>query len=416
MKSQILRKALWAVDLALVVVLLLLGARVFGSPAAREVAETGGAAGVEAPPSDLAEPLTDQEVLSILRSGRIVPAPVVAAVRQAPVVAPPEETDITANFRYRLVGTATGATPECAFFVDSTTKQQVAKTVGDDLADAKLVGIWEDRVMIQKGGRTGYLYPEKKADLAALAPPVPARPAYPSVLPRPAVAPQPAPAVESTSEDETDGDEFGEDPDQFIMSEKQFRTYLENAGTYINQVSTQSHVGPDKEIDGLLLTNVPETSEAYKRGFRKGDIITTVQGEPVIDTTSALKVAWDVLKNEEYILDVGIIRNGQEDALTFENLAGVALLLVAQHRGIREVGVPEVGLGLSAGDRSRGQREIESLALHLPQDRYQFPERRVELDARGEHRIVGRLEGYRLAGVYSLGRRRRRSSRSRRGS
>ena len=97
-----------------------------------------------------------------------------------------------------------------------------------------------------------------------------------------------------------------------------FKEYLQNMGKYINELVVLSHYDDNKQLDGLLLAKVPETSEAYKRGLREGDIVTSIQDVPITDTSVVGKVGWQLLDNEDYIVNVVITRNGEEEVLTYE--------------------------------------------------------------------------------------------------
>ena len=134
-----------------------------------------------------------------------------------------------------------------------------------------------------------------------------------------------APAEDSSGDEKgneekegEEGEEELEDPDAMTMSDKQYKGYLDNIGKYLAEIVVLSHYGPDNTLDGLLLAKVPKESEAYKRGLREGDIVKTVQGVPITDTSTASKEAWNVQKNADYYLEIGIIRNGEEEILSYE--------------------------------------------------------------------------------------------------
>jgi C-terminal processing protease CtpA/Prc len=120
-----------------------------------------------------------------------------------------------------------------------------------------------------------------------------------------------------SAEGDTDEEDL-DDPDMMVMTTEQYKNYLENVGRYMNEIIILSHYGPDGKLDGLLLAKVPRESEAWKRGLKEGDIVMTVQGTPVTDTSTASKVAWEVYKNADYTLELGIIRNGEEETLMYE--------------------------------------------------------------------------------------------------
>ena len=319
MKLQDLKKAVWAADAALAIVLVIAAANVFAKPAGPEQPGSTGPSQAARGVTAADRRLSQEEATSIVMSGRIVDAPVTTerpgTIDAAPTAQPP--ADLASQFTYRLVGTAVGAGVSCVFLID-TNGGQVGKAVGDTIGAFRIVGIWEDKIEIEKDGQRAFVNLPKpeKATASAAAPPTP-RPAYVPATPpaRPAAAGQP---TETAAAEGEAADEIFGDPDQMIMSEKQYRGYLENIGKYINEVVIQAHHDAAKQVDGLLLAKVPQESEAYKRGLREGDIVTRIQGQPVAATAEAIRIAWEVLRNEEYLVDIELIRNGQEEVLTYE--------------------------------------------------------------------------------------------------
>ena len=103
-----------------------------------------------------------------------------------------------------------------------------------------------------------------------------------------------------------------------VVSEDDYREYLQNFGRYANEITTQTHYDEDGNVDGILLARVPTSSLAYQRGLREGDIVMSVQDTDITDVGVALRAAWKVLEDEDYLVDVIIMRNGEEEVLTYE--------------------------------------------------------------------------------------------------
>ena len=128
---------------------------------------------------------------------------------------------------------------------------------------------------------------------------------------------KPTPEDQEPSEDDEDTSD-DEELDWNVIPEAQYAEYIQNFGKYASQVVLLSHHDKDKKPDGLILTKVPKTSEAYKRGLRKGDIVKSVQGQAVTDMEAAMRMAYKVLRDNEYLVDVVIMRNGVEETLSYE--------------------------------------------------------------------------------------------------
>jgi len=303
MKIQALKKLVWVVDLiilaafAFVLVNDLRGAN-RTKPAGPPEVTPGGKAN---PASYQATP---DEVAQVTGGGVIIPVaptPLTAAPAVAPVI------DLTKDFAYKLVGTIVEATQSFAIFQDSAGAQSL-KSIGEAVGNGKVSAIFDDYVVIDINGQKANLYRTQPTPLATTA--------------QVASADSASQTGESSGTEasaETSGEEGEEEnPDQMVMSEKAFNDYLKNIGKYTGQITILSHYDDNKKMDGLLLSKVPKTSEAYKRGLREGDIVKQVQDTPVDSTSAALNAIFKVQKDKDYIVDVTIERNGVEEVLTYE--------------------------------------------------------------------------------------------------
>lgn len=324
MKPERIRKLLYAADILLAAGLawtVVSVVRTARAPAADSA--------VSAPAANPAAPgaLSDQEFSFIIDSGAIVPKSVPVEI---PAEVPPSFS--SADFGYTLIGTAVHETVGFAFLEGPNRVQKVG-AIGELIGDARLVRVTDDEAFFERAGQTFSLKREvrvlKGSDVATPLSPGSASagsrfaqtsPAAPQAVAQVASAQAGAPGVQQPTGDaaESSGEEEEEDPDQLVMTRDQYKTYLENVGKYMNEIIVLSHYGPDGQLDGLLLAKVPKESEASKRGLKEGDIIKSVQGIPVTDTGTASKAAWDAYKNEDYTLELEIIRNGEEETLMYE--------------------------------------------------------------------------------------------------
>ena len=319
MNIRIARSALWIVNALLAVAVVFFAFRAFAS---------GQPDGQPAPGADLtmqpadpaaAEPVSDQQVDEIISSGTIVPLP------PPPVQPPPKppevprEVDVLAGFAYDLIGTIVEPERAYAFFQDRSSGKQSVHAVGEKIDAATLVEVSDSRAVIEINGRRGEITSVSAEErtprlpVAAITTPWDRPPAREVAGTAPDISADP----DFEEEDYPYDDEFGE-LDWNIISEEQYTDYVQNIGKYASQVVVLSHFDEEKKADGLILTKVPRESEAYKRGLREGDIVKAVQGESVTDLQAAIRAAFQVLRDNEYLVDVVIERKGVEEVLSYE--------------------------------------------------------------------------------------------------
>jgi type II secretory pathway component PulC len=321
MAIKVTRAVLWIINAALAVTLVLL--------AIKANSATAGPAVVAEPVRDAAafssaarEPLSDEQVREMLSSGRIVPLPKVVTPdpTPAPVEEPtaPEPIDVAREFKCTLIGTIVETEAAYAFLEEAGGRQRVAKQ-GDTVGNAKIIGIWEDRILIEISGERGYIeVPERDGGLVTARSAVVSSARERYLPPEPVITSVTSP-YEEGGDDEEGTDEFDEEElDWDVVSEAQYLDYIQNLGKYVSQVVILTHFDEEKKPDGLILTKVPRDSEAFKRGLREGDIVRSVQGQSVVDLQAAIKVAYQVLRDNEYLVDVIIERNGVEEVFSYE--------------------------------------------------------------------------------------------------
>lgn len=352
MKTSGIKNAVWILDLLLAAAAVYAVVVIVSPPAAPTVttsAAPGQAAGAAAAKYRLAQ----DEAGDIAGPGGYL-VPFIMPASSAPIAASPTGNDsdnVTSQFSAKLIGVAVHPDPaqSCAFF-ESPGQGQTLKSAGDTVANARIVKILNDGVVVDIGGRRGTVrLPSSQGLTEASAAP---RTVAMASMPRPEASPaantepsQPdAPAASADlfrsssdlggipTESITPADAGGtggtgtdaaaeeEEPDidSMVIQEKQFAEYLRNVGKYIGEIVILSHMGPDNKLDGLYLSSVPKSSEAYKRGLRSGDIVKAVQGVAITDTSIAYKTAMQALKDKDYIIDVTLLRKGQEITLTYE--------------------------------------------------------------------------------------------------
>lgn len=312
MKMKIIKKSVWAANALLLGVLLWLAVQVFGGSGEAGLSTTAADPAARAHPSGPSRPLEAGEYENLLSSDSIVPRPPAPtpARRQTP---PPATVDISQLFGRKLIGTIVAQDSAYAVFEEPSGRQTGAFK-GETVGKAKLLGIWKDQVLVEIDGRRGYV-PLQTA--TSKPPPPPREVASARDDAEAAVEAAIAEAADAEAEDEEPGDDETE-LDWDVITEPQYLEYLQNVGKYTSQVTIHSHFDSNKNPDGLVLAKVPRSSEAYKRGLRERDVIKSIQDVPVTDLQAALKVAYQVLRDEDYLVDVVIVRNGAEETLSYE--------------------------------------------------------------------------------------------------
>jgi type II secretory pathway component PulC len=321
----LIKKALWAVDALLVAALAFAVLRMLPSGAADKT--PGGSAGTQpavvAPAAS--EGISGDEAQEITKSGAIVPGVSVhpPSVQQNTTQTPIE---VATNFDYKLIGTILH--PNAAFAVFSGPGgAQTVEGIGNKIGDATVVSVDGSGAILERGGQVFKVkleerkLPQSPAQLAQASPAVPLDNQGPQVaMAAPGLEPGQTPAEQVGADEEGNqtSDQTEEDPDQMIIPLETYKEYLQNMGKYTSQLEIMMHYDEEKKVDGLILTKVPTTSEAYKRGLRQGDIVQSIQDVPITDASVVGNVGWKILQDEDYIVSVVIIRNGEEDILTYE--------------------------------------------------------------------------------------------------
>ncbi len=316
MGMRIAKAVLWALDAVLVVTAVVLVFKVETVSAGPDLsAEPAGSTSSFS--SAAWDPLTDDQIEEMLASGAIVPLPKVEPTPSAPTPAPtpvaPQSVDVTRAFQSKLIGTIVEPDAAYAFLEETTGRQLVAKQ-GQTIGNAKIIGIWTDRILVEIGGQRGYIQVPEREGSQAVASSAPPR----DYTPPSTVASLPVPADAGQEEEEYEEEFDEEELDWNVISEAQYLDYIQNIGKYVSQVVVLTHYNEEKQPDGLILTSVPPESEAYKRGLRAGDIVKSVQDQPVTDLQAAIKVAYQVLRDDEYFVEVLIVRDGAEELLSYE--------------------------------------------------------------------------------------------------
>ena len=94
----------------------------------------------------------------------------------------------------------------------------------------------------------------------------------------------------------------------FSIKRSEVLKYTSNPSEVLKQARMSPNIRPDGEVDGFRFVFIKPSSIYTKLGFKPGDIIKTVNGEPVNSPTKALEL-YNALKTADQI-QVGVERSG----------------------------------------------------------------------------------------------------------
>ena len=214
-----------------------------------------------------------------------------AAVVRRDIFNPPRNSEpaavVVTNLNAKLLGTAPGqGIDSFAIIEDSSRRKQELYRVGDKIQNRRLVRVEWDRVFLQNGLREEVLNMEEAKG-------------------------GPAPRGEPIGVDGIR--EQGEN--QFVVARSKVDEAMEN----INQLFTQIRAVPhfeDGKANGFRLFAIRRNSIFQKLGLRNGDIIQTINGNPLTDPTRAMELIQELRGQNE--LQVEVTRNRQTTALSYE--------------------------------------------------------------------------------------------------
>ena len=104
-------------------------------------------------------------------------------------------------------------------------------------------------------------------------------------------------------------------PDKWLISGAEQDRVYNSLSTYLNEVGIVPHMKGGRTI-GLRISSIPPSAYAFKRGFRKGDIITQVNTYK-LDSVQQIHVLKDSLRNAS-ALRVHYTRNGRPSRKVFK--------------------------------------------------------------------------------------------------
>lgn len=106
-----------------------------------------------------------------------------------------------------------------------------------------------------------------------------------------------------------------------VVTDEEWRWYETNGERLSREVAIGPHLDPKtRKVDGLELTEVPATSIVAKRGLAQGDVIKSVNGDPVTDMAQVPALAQK--HRNAAVLTIVYVRRGVEQTVTIKRGGG----------------------------------------------------------------------------------------------
>jgi general secretion pathway protein C len=194
------------------------------------------------------------------------------------------------TLKAKLLGTAPGfGMDSYAIIEDETTRKQDLYRIGDQIQNRTVAGVDWDRVTLKNGDREEIL---KIVDARG------------------------GPAVASAAADGAvdDGIEALNENEYVIA-----RSEVDDAMQNMNQLFTQIRAVPhfqDGQANGFRLFAIRRNSLFEKIGLKNGDIVSSINGNPLTDPARAMQLFQDL--KDENRLQVEVTRNRQPTTLSYE--------------------------------------------------------------------------------------------------
>lgn len=198
------------------------------------------------------------------------------------------ETDLSV----KLLGTIV-AVPEAfssALLYDENAKMTGGYGIGDKILDATIIRIEDKRVVIQRADGTEEVLNATEVDTG-------------SGKPRSSVPPPDDEGVSKVSDTE------------FVLSREMVDTALGDLDSLSKMARARPHKDSSGNPDGFRMSGVRRNKLGYKIGLRSGDVIHSVNGQPLTSLTEAMG-AMDSLKNGSNF-EFEITRRGEKKTLKY---------------------------------------------------------------------------------------------------
>lgn len=216
-----------------------------------------------------------------------------SAITRRDIFNPPRASEsrtvAVANLNARLLGTAPAeGIDSYAIIEDGARKKQELYRVGDKIQNRTLVRIEWHRVFLRNGTREEMLEIEE------------ANKRSPS---SPAVAEAAGDGIEEQGENE------------YLIARSEVDEAMENMNQLFTQIRAVPHF-QDGKANGFRLFAIRRNSIFQKIGLRNGDIIQSINGNPLTDPARGMEMIQEL--RDQNAITVEVVRNRQPSTLSYE--------------------------------------------------------------------------------------------------
>ena len=104
--------------------------------------------------------------------------------------------------------------------------------------------------------------------------------------------------------------------DTRVIKRADFLNQTKRLGEILRQASMAPNKGPDGSIQGFKFLSIKQGSIFEKLGFKNGDVIKGVNGEPVNSAAKAMEF-YNVLKSDASSVNIDINSGGKDNSLNY---------------------------------------------------------------------------------------------------
>lgn len=115
---------------------------------------------------------------------------------------------------------------------------------------------------------------------------------------------------------------LGEMPQDLLAEQDQPRneSIEEKTGFRVQNLTPEiaRQLGLSENVEGIVVSDISQTSEAYRQGLQRGDVITAVNREPVSTVSEFNEILSEVAESEDGVVLLNVITGGYNRFIAFE--------------------------------------------------------------------------------------------------
>ncbi|HET6528515.1 MAG TPA: Do family serine endopeptidase [Balneolaceae bacterium] len=115
---------------------------------------------------------------------------------------------------------------------------------------------------------------------------------------------------------------LGEYPQELAteQNQPQNQSIEEKTGFRVQNLTPEiaRQLGLSEGVEGIVVTDISRTSEAYRQGLKRGDVITAVNREPVSTVSEFNEIMSEVAESEDGVVLLNVVSGGYNRFIAFE--------------------------------------------------------------------------------------------------